>query len=117
MITTYAEQRRQRGKDVSIRELKNCFKQVDQNGDNQISFNEFCTAIDVLGIEWELETARTAFKSMDEDGNKSLDWYEFSHGVHIVNPSVHCFWNNTFLQGKKDRRCTLRNNLNLLWTK
>jgi len=93
---TFAEIRRENGEEISIPQLKEVFSKVDTNGDNLISFQEFCLAIEELGIRWELETAKTAFKTMDENGNKSLDWYEFSHGIHLVNPSVKAFWTNIF---------------------
>jgi len=93
---TTAEIMRERGEEITIPILKECFRKVDTNGDNLISFREFCLAIEELGIQWELDTAKTAFKTMDENGNKSLDWYEFSHGIHLVNPSVKAFWNNIF---------------------
>lgn len=93
---TTAEIMRERGEEVTISVLKECFRKVDANGDNLISFREFCLAIEELGIQWELDTAKTAFKTMDENGSKTLDWYEFSHGIHLVNPSVKAFWNNIF---------------------
>lgn len=96
MQQTTAELMREKGEEITIPILKECFRKVDTNGDNLISFREFCLAIEELGIQWELDTAKTAFKTMDENGNKSLDWYEFSHGIHLVNPSVKAFWNNIF---------------------
>lgn len=96
---TFAEIRRENGDEITIPQLKEVFSKVDTNGDNLISFQEFCLAIEELGIQWELETAKTAFKTMDENGNKTLDWYEFSHGIHLVNPSVKAFWHNIFKTG------------------
>jgi len=93
---TTAELMREKGEEVTIPKLKECFRKVDSNGDNLISFREFCLAIEELGIQWELDTAKKAFKTMDENGNKALDWYEFSHGIHLVNPSVKAFWHGIF---------------------
>jgi len=93
---TYAEELAEKGKELSIKDLKACFQKVDANGDNVINFAEFCMAIEELGVEWELHVAKAAFKKMDENKNKEIDWYEFTHGIHIVNPNVSAFWHNIF---------------------
>ncbi|ELR22352.1 EF hand domain containing protein [Acanthamoeba castellanii str. Neff] len=60
---------------MSVEELREVFDQFDENGDGQLSLEEFAQAFRAFG-EPDKEV-HAAFKKCDKDGNQSIDFDEF----------------------------------------
>ena len=101
---------------ASIRRL---FKTLDADGDNQVSYQEYCAFFSLISVRDEL--FRIAFTMFDRDGNGHLDINEFSQVMRslCVDPAISLDVTQsniaTYLFGpKKDRTLTFGSFLDLV---
>jgi len=64
-----------------LQTLKHAFEQLDTDGSNTLSFEEFVQAWRFLGEEGTIEEMRIAFQQVDFDGSGQIDWYEFAEAI------------------------------------
>ena len=60
------------GQPITALDIKNAWKHVDTNRDNKISFDEFCSALQKMGLKWSRGEAKAAFVQMDEDKSNCM---------------------------------------------
>jgi calmodulin len=58
--------------------LQAAFKRYDDNGDGEISFDEFAALIEDLGDDLSDAERRLAFAATDSDDNGRIDFQEFA---------------------------------------
>jgi Ca2+-binding EF-hand superfamily protein len=68
--------------------IRNLFKLLDADGDNMVSYAEYCTFFSLISVPDDL--FRVAFVMFDRDGNGHLDFSEFSQVMKSlrVDPEV-----------------------------
>ena len=60
-----------------IEELKECFAEVDLNGDGSIQMEEFASLVQNLDSEASQEDCRIGFKEVDVNGDGKICFEEF----------------------------------------
>lgn len=99
--------------------IRNLFKLLDADGDNQLSYAEYCTFFSLISVPDDL--FRTAFIMFDRDGNNCLDFSEFQQVMKslTVDPAVDLDLTNSatakFLFGpKRDKKLKFASFLDLV---
>jgi calmodulin len=66
------------GSNADDASLHDAFKRYDDNGDGEISFDEFVALVEDLGDDLSDAERRLAFAATDRDDNGRIDFQEFS---------------------------------------
>lgn len=64
-----------------LQTLRHAFEQLDTNGSNTLSFEEFVQAYTSLELNATIDEMRKAFQEVDVDGSGQIDWYEFAEAI------------------------------------
>lgn len=71
-----------------LQTLRHAFEQLDTNGSNTLSFEEFVQAYTFLGQQATIDEMRKAFQEVDVDGSGQIDWFEFAEAI-LGSDSAH----------------------------
>jgi hypothetical protein len=71
-----------------LQTLRHAFEQLDTDGSNTLSFDEFVQAYTFLGQQATIDEMRKAFAEVDVDGSGQIDWFEFAEAI-LGSDSAH----------------------------
>jgi len=71
-----------------LQTLRHAFNQLDTDGSNTLSFEEFVQAYTFLGQQATIDEMRKAFQEVDVDGSGQIDWFEFAEAI-LGSDSAH----------------------------
>lgn len=63
--------------------LGRCFRRIDDNGDKNLSFEEFAKGLRDTGLDVDDSEAKEIFEQFDSDGSGEINMTEFLVGIRV----------------------------------